>query len=463
MLQLIPGQHIHFIGIAGVGLSAIARVLLDQGFTITGSDMRTTDMTKSLENDGATIYHGHNAAYVGDAELVVASSAISSEHIEILTALSEGIPVYKRKDIIESVMRGHFNIAVAGTHGKTTTTSMIAYLLLQAGKNPNYIVGGTMGNTGKNAGIGTGNTFVIEADEYDNMYHGLRPNLEVITNIEHDHPDFFKTPHELITSYSRFVGLLPADGILVGCADDAIASIFLRNRLIVQLPVISYGIQNTQANWRAVNIRTVEGKTQFTVIADEKTLGDVTLSVPGQHNVLNALAALIVADQQGIAFGEAAKILEGFKNSGRRFDIKGEREGVIVVDDYAHHPTEIQATLSAARERYPNHQIWAVWQPHTYTRVKQFLSGFIAAFGDADHVLITPIYAAREQPLEGISSLNIVAEMTHHPSVRYVPELSDTVEMLREWVKSPAVILILSAGDANQIADDYLTVIEQTP
>lgn len=463
MLQLIPGQHIHFIGIAGVGLSAIARVLLDQGFTITGSDMRTTDMTESLGRDGATIYHGHNAAYVGDAELVVASSAIPSEHIEILTALSEGIPVCKRKDMIEAVMRGHYNIAIAGTHGKTTTTSMVVYLLLQAGKDPNYIVGGTMGNTGENAGIGMGNAFVIEADEYDNMFHGLRPNLEVITNIEHDHPDFFKTPHELITSYSRFIGLLPADGILVGCADDAITSIFLRNRLIVELPVISYGIRNPQADWRAVNIHQNKDKTHFTVIRGDTTLGDVALSVPGNHNVLNALAALIVADHQGISFDEAAKILESFKNSGRRFDIKGERDGVIVIDDYAHHPTEIDATLNAARQRYPDHQIWAVWQPHTYTRVKQFMSGFISCFSNADHVLVTPIYAAREQPLEGISSLNIVSEMTQHPSVRFAPELVDAVEMLEESVTAPAVVIILSAGDANQIADDYLTLAEKTP
>jgi len=231
----------------------------------------------------------------------------------------------------------------------------------------------------------------------------------------------------------------------------------------VHLPVITYGIQNTQADWRAVNIRTIGDKTYFSVLTEDKMLGDVTLSVPGRHNVLNALAALIVADQQGIVFEQAAKILEGFKNSGRRFDIKGERDGVVVVDDYAHHPTEIRATLRAARERYPDHKIWAVWQPHTYTRVRQFQSGFIAAFGDADHVLVTPIYAAREQPIDGVSSLNIVSEMTDHPSVRYVPELSDTVEMLREWVQSPAVIVILSAGDASQIADDYLTVIEQTP
>lgn len=461
MLQLIPGQRIHFIGIAGVGLSAIARVLLDQGFTITGSDMRTSEMTEALVTDGATIYRGHDAAYVGEAELVIMSSAVALDHIEVLTALSQRIPVYKREDIMETVMRGHYNIAVAGTHGKTTTTSMIVHLLQQAGKDPSFIVGGTMGNTGKNAGVGKGESFVIEADEYDNMFHGLRPNLEVITNVEHDHPDFFKTPQATTTSYSQFVGLLSSDGVLVGCADDPITSIFLHNRIVVQLPTISYGISNLQSNWRALNIRDSHDKTVFTVMRDGELLGDVSLSVPGSHNVLNALAALIVADHQGIAFEDAAKSLTGFKNSGRRFDIRGTRDDVIIVDDYAHHPTEIQATINAAGQRYPQHKIWAVWQPHTYTRVKQFMSGFVSAFDDAHHVVVTPIYAAREKPLEGVTSLNIVEEMTH-PSVQYAPSLSDAVYMLREQIQAPAIILVLSAGDATTIADDYLNVAEQS-
>lgn len=462
MLQLIPGQRIHFIGIAGVGLSAIARVLLDQGFTITGSDMRTSDMTNTLAADGAIIYHGHSAAYVGEAELVIRSSAIPSDHIEVLTALAQKIPVYKREDVMETVMRGHYNIAVAGTHGKTTTTSMIVYLLQQAGQDPSFIVGGTMGNTGRNAGVGQGKSFVIEADEYDNMFHGLRPNVEVITNVEHDHPDFFKTPQATTTSYSHFVGLLPSDGLLVGCADDPITSIFLHNRIIVDLPTVTYGINNLQSDWLAQNIRDSQDKTIFTVVREGETLGDVALSVPGYYNVLNALAALIVADHQGIAFEDAAKSLTEFKTSGRRFDIRGEREDVIIVDDYAHHPTAIKAMIHAARQRYPDREVWAVWQPHTFTRVKQFMSGFVSAFDEAHHVMVTPIYASREKPLKDVSSENVVAEMTHHPSVQYAQSLTDAVYMLREQVKAPAIILVLSAGDATSIADDYLNIIEPT-
>lgn len=460
MLQLIPGQQIHFIGIGGAGLSAIARVLLDQGFIITGSDLNYTDLLETLEQDGATIYRGHNASFVGQAELVIASSAIPSEHIEILTAQAQGIPVYKRKDIMEAIMYGHYNIAIAGTHGKTTTTSMVVHILQEGRQDPSFIVGGKMGNTGKNAGIGSGDAFVIEADEYDNMFHGLRPHIEVITNVEHEHVDFFKTPHQLINSYSHFVGLLPEDGLLIGCADDSIASIFLRNRLIVELPVVSYGIQNTQADWRAINIRDEGEATVFTVLHQDEVIGDVRLSVPGHHNVLNALAALIVGVDQGVDFATAANALASFKNTGRRFDVRGTRNDVIVVDDYAHHPTEIKATLHAARQRYPDRAIWAVWQPHTYSRVKQFAADFINSFDEADHVVVTPIFASREKPIAGINSENLIEEMSH-PSVQFAPTLRDTVEFLREYVESNSIILILSAGDAYQISEDYLTEIEQ--
>ena len=338
---------------------------------------------------------------------------------------------------------------------------MIVHILLQAGKDPSYIVGGTMGNTGKNAGIGQGNTFVIEADEYDNMFHGLRPKIEVLTNIEYDHPDFFKTPHESIASFSHFVGLLPEDGILVGCADDPIASIFLRNRIIVYLPTVSYGIRNPQADWRATNIQHLADKTFFTVMCDGEQMGDVSLPLPGDHNILNALAALIVADHRGVDFETAARALSEFKNTGRRFDKRGERDNVVVIDDYAHHPTEIKETINAARQRYPKRQIWAVWQPHTYSRVRQFMSAFVAAFDNAHHVLITPIYASREQPVQGVSSEAVVEEMTYHPSVQFAPSLPEAVKMLHEQVQAPAVILILSAGDATQIADDYLDYVEQ--
>ena len=449
MLRLIRGQHIHFIGIGGAGLSAIARVLLERGFYISGSDLRASETTAALAADGARIYRGHDASFADGADLVVASSAIPPGHVETAAAEARGIPVHKRGDIIKAVMRGHDNIAVAGTHGKTTTTSMIVHILQQAGKDPSFIVGGKMGNTGKNAAVGGGPSFVIEADEYDNMFHGLRPNLAVITNVEHDHPDFFKTMQEVVESYAAFVDLLPPTGVLVTCADDGAASALLRR------PAVTYGIENPRANWRAVNLRHGDQRTVFTVLRDGDRLGEARLTVPGAHNVLNALAALAVADARGIPFDVGAKALGSFKSAARRFDIRGMRGDVIVVDDYAHHPTEIKATLRAARLHYRRRRIWAVWQPHTYTRVQQFMSAFLTAFAEADHVLITPVFAAREEAAVGISSRRL-ADAMDHSDARYAPSLEAAVSMLREGIVPPALLMIFSAGDANRIADDYL-------
>lgn len=449
MLRLIRGQRIHFIGIGGAGLSAIARVLLERGFYISGSDLRASETTAALAADGARIYRGHDASFADGADLVVASSAIPPGHVETVAAEARGIPVHKRGDIIEAVMRGHDNIAVAGTHGKTTTTSMIIHILQQAGKDPSFIVGGKMGNTGKNAAVGSGPSFVIEADEYDNMFHGLRPNLAVITNVEHDHPDFFKTMQEVVESYAAFVDLLPPTGVLVACADDGAASALLRR------PAVTYGIDNPRANWRAVNLRHGDQRTVFTVLRDGDCLGEARLTVPGAHNVLNALAALAVAAARGIPFDVGAKALDSFKSAARRFDIRGMRGDVIVVDDYAHHPTEIKATLRAARLHYRRRRIWAVWQPHTYTRVQRFMSAFLTAFAEADHVLITPVFAAREEAAVGISSRRL-ADAMDHSDVRYAPSLEAAVSMLREDIVPPALLMIFSAGDANRIADDYL-------
>ena len=455
MLRLIPGQHIHFIGIGGAGLSAIARVLLERGFYISGSDLRASETTAALAADGARIYRGHDASFPDGADMVVASSAIPPGHIEAMAAKAQGIPVHKRRDIIAAVMRGHDSIAVAGAHGKTTTTSMIIHILQQAGKDPSYIVGGKMGNTGKNAAVGSGPSFVIEADEYDNMFHGLRPNLAVITNVEHDHPDFFKTMQQVVEAYAAFVDLLPPTGALAACADDRAALALARGRIDAGRPAVTYGIANPQANWRAVNLRHGDQTTIFTVLRDGDRLGEAQLTAPGGHNVLNALAALAAADARGVPFDLGAKALGSFKSAARRFEIRGMRGDVIVVDDYAHHPTAIKATLGAARRHYRRRRIWAVWQPHTYTRVQQFMSAFLTAFAEADHVLITPIFAAREAAAAGISSRRLAAAMDH-PDVRYAPSFEAAVSMLGEDIIPPALLLIFSAGDANRIADDYL-------
>jgi UDP-N-acetylmuramate--alanine ligase len=454
MVQLIPGQHIHLIGIGGSGMSAIARILLKQGYYVTGSDRSTGEMIDALKREGAQIYHGHEATYVNDAEIVVATSAVSDDHIEILSAQAQGIPVLRRIDFIGKLTKGYQTIAVSGTHGKTTTTSMVAHILMQTGRDPSYIVGGVMGNTGTNAGLGDSNLFVIEADEYDNMFHGLRPQIEILTSVEYDHPDFFHTPNQMMDSFSHFVGLLPEDGLLVACADEPGALVFARNREIMGLPVATYGIREPSAYWQARSIEYTAENTFFDVYYKDHLQGRVKLTIPGVHNVLNSLAALVVACTLGVKFSDAAAALEEFRSAGRRFELLDDADGIAIINDYAHHPTAIRTTIEAARLRYPDREVWAVWQPHTYSRTLALMDNFAASFDKAHHTIVTEIYAAREKPIEGISSLDLV-QMMSHPDARYVPMLDDVVDTLLTDVKAPAVILVMSAGDATRITRDY--------
>ena len=456
MLRLRPGQGIHLIGIGGAGLSAIARILLERGFVVSGSDLRTSAITDSLSAAGARVFEGHDASHINGADIVLATSAAPPDHIELLAAEAAGLPVYRRRDFIGALLRGYDTIAVAGTHGKTTTTAMIVHILQASGMDPSYIVGGAMGNTGRNAAVGRGKSFVIEADEYDNMFHGLEPDLAVITNVEHEHPDFFKSPSEMIGAFETFVSLVAGDGMLVVCADDPGADVLAAARREAGGKVLSYGIENPAADWRASDLTFDDGKSEFAVFQNGVFVGEVRLGIPGLHNVLNALAALIVAAERGVTPEQSAAALRGFKATARRFEIRGERDGVIVVDDYAHHPTEIRVNIQAARLRYPGRQVWVIWQPHTYSRVRQFWTGFVSAFAGADRVLVTPIYAAREAPVEGISSERLVEEMAKTIPTRYAPSFDEAVQLMRRFVEPPAVVLIFSAGDANRIAELYL-------
>ena len=456
MIPLLPGTRIHFIGIGGAGLSAIARILLERGCAVSGSDLQFSDSAERLAADGARVFQGHQAEYVAEADAVLATSAVGDDHIEVVSARARGIPVFRRRAFMHSLLQGCDTIAVAGTHGKTTTTSMVIHILEGAGKSPSYIVGGAMGNTGKNAAVGCGDSFVIEADEYDNMFHGLDPNLALVTSVEHDHPDFFKTPRELTKAFERFVDLLGSDGTLVACADDAGARALADLRSKQAKQVRTYGIDSADADWQATDLDFSGPSTRFTVRRQGVAVGEVSLSVPGKHNVLNSLAALIAGCERDVAVEQGAAALSSFLATARRFEIRGVRDGVVVVDDYAHHPTEIRVNLQAARLRYPQHQIWAIWQPHTYSRLKHFWSAFVAAFQAADQVLVTPIYAARESPIDGVTSAALVAEMQSRQPAAYAPTFDDAVDLLSRSVRTPAVLLIFSAGDANIIADMYL-------
>jgi len=453
---------VHFIGIGGSGLSAIARLLNESGYQVTGSDKNLSPAAADLQDAGVAVYVGHHPRNVSGADWVVRSSAVTDDNVEVQAARNAGIPVYKRVDILGQLMTGKIGIAIAGTHGKTTTTAMTAWALSELGLDPSFIIGGVAANFGVNAHAGNGAHFVAEADEYDYMFLGLLPRVEVITNLEHDHPDCFPTFADMRRAFERFVDRLPADGTLIGCVEDDGSRGLLTYAAGRGRPVIAYGEGASTSGhgpqWleaRAIS-RNQNGGFSFTAASDAASPQpvQVDLRVPGQHNVLNALAVLGVLRVLGLSLEAGSHALRTFAGTSRRFEVRGERNGVTVIDDYAHHPTEIRATLAAARARYPGRRIWAIWQPHTYSRTRLLAGEFAAAFSDADEALVTEIFASREAP-QDFSSEDVVRLM-RHPSARYSGSLDATVAHLQERLAPGDVLLVLSAGDADQISERIL-------
>ncbi len=456
-------RNFHLIGIGGSGLSAIARVLLERGEQVSGSDRQPSAVTQALEVDGATVYIGHQAQNVAGADLVIRSSAVTEENVEVQSARLAGIPVLKRSEFMPDFLAGYQVIAVAGTHGKTTTTAMIAWLLTRLSLDPSYIIGGVSSNLGTNAHSGAGSYFVIEADEYDNMFHGLKPGLAVVTNIEYDHPDFFTTQQEYDGAFRIFVDRLAPDGVLVACMDNPGSRRLALERIGDGSKVIGYGLTGSkpgdayQVDYYTSEISATSGfGSSFDIYKSGEILAHVDLPLPGEQNVQNALAAFVVCDLLELSLPEAAGAINEFRGTGRRFEIRGQAQGVTVIDDYAHHPTEIKTTLAAARSYFPHQEIWAVWQPHTYSRTRMFRSEYLSAFEAADHVVVTAIYAARETlPANGFSSQDIAAEM-QHADARYSPDINTAVELLIATLKENSVLVVLSAGDADQISTQVL-------
>jgi UDP-N-acetylmuramate--alanine ligase len=356
--------------------------------------------------------------------------------------------VVKRAEWLGQMMKNKVGIAIAGTHGKTTTTGITAYLLREAGLDPTFIIGGFVPQIETNAAAGQSDLFVIEADEYDHMFLGLRPAVAVVTTVEWDHPDIFPTRRDFTQAFTDFVQLVPANGLVIGCGDDAGAAEIIQQ---AKAKITTYGLQAGN-DWQAVNLQpNTKGGYDFQVLhVTCSTPLTVSLRLPGVHNVYNALAALIVAYHQGIDLAEAAEILEHFTGVGRRFELKGEVNGITVIDDYAHHPTEVKATLAAARTRFGHQPIWAVLQPHTFSRTLTLLDGFVNAFDDADHVIVVDIFASREKDEGKINSQNIVEKM-NHPDVRYIGSLSDAADYLVDHLSPPAVLITLGAGDGDQV------------
>jgi UDP-N-acetylmuramate--alanine ligase len=455
--------RIHLIGIGGTGLSAIARVLLEMGHTVSGSDRAESPFTRDLQSAGVTIHIGHNPKNIEGADLVVRSSAIPDDNPEVVAARAARIPVLKRADFLGSLMEGKTGIAIAGTHGKTTTTAMIAWLLTALNQEPSFIVGGVLTNLGVNARSGKGITFIIEADEYDRMFLGLKPAIEVVTNIEHDHPDCYPTLADFEAAFMEFVHHLPTDGMLIACAEDPGAYALLTKAEKMGKATLAYGLKPTASDGREIetytSVLSVNGRGGFTFSAS--VLGKsatVELQVPGKHNILNALAALTVVELLGLPLASAAQAMGRFVGTGRRFEVRGEANGIVVIDDYAHHPTEIQATLAAARYRYPRCPIWVVWQPHTYSRTQMLLDDFANSFGNADEVIVTEVYPARE-PKQDFSSKKVVDAM-HRPA-HFIAGLSEVSNYLITHLRPGDVLLVLSAGDANQVSTEVLTYLKE--
>jgi UDP-N-acetylmuramate--alanine ligase len=460
--------RVHFIGIGGSGLSAIARLLLERGDTVTGSDRVLSPFASELQKAGATVYIGHHPRNITGADWVVRSSAIPDDNPEVRAAELAKIPVYKRADLLGQLMVDKVGIAVAGTHGKTTTSAMIAWVLTELDRDPSYIVGSTLKNLGVNAHAGKGNAFVIEADEYDRMFLGLKPRIEVVTSVEHDHPDIYPTFEDMYAAFESFVDLLPVDGTLIVCADDSGAASLINHARQDGKAVVGYTVQSEMTinspNWiqaRTLNPNSLGGYS-FDVASNltgSPSSARVDLQVPGVHNVRNALAVLAVVELLGLSAQGAAEALAKFSGTGRRFEIRGEVRGVTIIDDYAHHPTEIMATLAAARARYPERRIWAVWQPHTYSRTQTLFSEFSRAFKDADEVIVSEVYASRE-PKQEFTSAEVVSAMPH-ASARYIESLKEISQHLIENLQTGDVLLVLSAGDADQISTDVLAGVQE--
>jgi UDP-N-acetylmuramate--alanine ligase len=451
-------MHYHLIGIGGTGLSAIARVLLERGNAVSGSDMQLSPLAQELIDLGIQVHIGHDAKNIAGADLIIRSSAIPDSNPEIIAALDAKIPVLKRREFLSELTAGSKVIAIAGTHGKTTTTSMIAWCMSEIGEDPSYVIGGTVKNLAKNAHSGKGKYFVIEADEYDRMFLGLNPDILVITNIEHDHPDCFPTEEEYFHAFFELSQKVKPTGKLIAFVDHPEVSNLLK-KIDGKQECITFGT-SPNSDYKIENVvHNPESGTTFDLRSHDiettiPIINQLSLSIPGIHNVFNAAAVIATLNTIGLPLADAIPALERFEGTGRRFDIIGAPNGITIIDDYAHHPTEIQATISAARNRYPGNDIWTVWQPHTYSRTKELFHDFITSFDKSNHVIVTEIFASREKK-DPFSSVKVVESMDH-PDARFIAQLGNVSTYLKSNLKSGDILLVLSAGDANKISQDVL-------
>ncbi len=451
-------KHIHFVGIGGIGMSGIAELLLNLGYRVSGTDLRLTDITSRLAGLGGDIREGHSADAICGADVVVVSSAVRENNPEVVAAREAHIPVIPRAEMLAELMRlAKFGIAIAGSHGKTSTTSLLGWVMAEAGLDPTVVIGGKVNSLGSNAKLGQGKFLIAEADESDGSFLQLSPVLEVVTNIDLEHLDFYSGIEEIRETFLQFINKIPFYGAAILCLDDPQIAVLLPQ---IHKRIITYGM-TSQADVYARGVITEGFVSRFEVVAHGEVLGDVTLALPGIHNVANALAVITAGLELEIAFPVIAQALSTFSGVQRRLQVKGEAHGITVVDDYGHHPTEIRATLTALREACPKHRLVVLFQPHRYTRTKELFQEFSIAFHEADILFLTEIYAASEEPIEGISGQALLSAVKQHGQkhAQFVPEVDDLPAAVWPELVEGDVVLTLGAGNIHMAGEALLNKI----
>jgi len=461
--MFIQKQHVHFIGIGGIGMSGIAEILLTLGMRVSGSDLRRGPITDRLAQLGATVCEGHRAGNLGDSTVVVTSSAVSPQNPEVLEARARKIPVIQRAEMLAELMRLKYGIAVAGMHGKTTTTSMVASVLAAGGLDPTVVVGGRVDALGSNARLGTTQYLVAEADESDRSFLKLSPILAIVTNLDREHMDCYRDLADIEQAFLAFMDKVPFYGAVTACLDDPLLAQILPK---AKRRIFTYG-ESPQADYRLEILASSSANpannafSRFQIAAARAVLGPFVLRVPGRHNILNATAAVAIADQLEIPAEKIAQGLSSFNGVDRRFQLRGKANGIAVVDDYGHHPTEIRATLAAARE-CGYRKIHVLFQPHRYTRTRDLFEDFTHAFTLADTVTLLPIYAASEEPIPGIAAESLTSHM-QQTEAHFAPDFPAAIAQVTALADPGDLILTLGAGSVSQLAAQILTALESQP
>ncbi len=446
--------HIHFVGIGGIGMSGIAELLLNLGYRVSGSDLATTDITANLVRLGGTIYQGHAAGQITDADVVVTSSAVADDNPEVMAARQAAVPVIPRAEMLAELMRLKYSVAIAGAHGKTSTTSLVAAVLGAGQLDPTVVIGGKLMGLGTNAVLGRGDFIVAEADESDGSFLKYTPTLAVVTNIDREHLDFYKDLDDIKSAFLTFINRVPFYGASIICLDNESVQDLIPK---IEKRFITYGTSN-QADIQATDIRFEGLKTGFDVSGPDKSYGRILLNCPGRHSVLNALASITVGLELDIPFNTIKTALETVPGVGRRLEIKGVVDDISVVDDYGHHPSEIQTTLTAVRTSWPRHRVVVVFQPHRYSRTQALFDEFARSFYESDVMIVLPIYAASEKPIDGVTGKALYEAIRRHgyKDIRYAMNKEGALKLLLDTVKPGDLVLTLGAGDVYRVGETLL-------